>query len=60
MYLTFRHQLERPFRYGQLKAFWEDKKGTLTPSGDPENNMIVSSSSSSDDIAVELKVQVNF
>lgn len=28
---TDRHQLERPCRYDQLKAFWEDKKGVLPP-----------------------------
>jgi len=49
-----RRQLELPGRYEKLKAFWEDKKGTLPPSG---TGRTIRSSSSSDVLPADLKVR---
>jgi len=48
-----RHQLELPGRYDKLKAFWEDKKGTLPQSGTGRS---MHSSPSSDILPADLKV----
>jgi len=48
-----RHQLELPGRYDKLKAFWEDKKGTLPQSG---AGRTIRSSPSSDVLPADLKV----
>ncbi|KAI0211940.1 DENN domain-containing protein 11 [Lamellibrachia satsuma] len=50
-----RHQLETPQHYRQLEAFWEDKKGLLPASGSSQSVM-TSSSTSSSDIHLDLKV----
>jgi len=51
-----RHHLELPGRYDQLKAFWEDKKGTLPPSA---AGRTLQSSPSSDVLPADLKVWHN-
>jgi len=48
-----RHQLELPGRYDKLKAFWEDKKGTLPVAGTGRSNR---SSPFSDALPADLKV----
>jgi len=51
---SVRHQLELPGRYDQLKAFWEDKKGTLPPTG--PGGGTIRSSPFSDILPADLKV----